>query len=130
VTQSLPPAPQFLFAWKEAVCRRVQDFGRREWPGNIHAAQPGLNLRRRWVVGCFDAEIGEGDYCTGIMGLTKSESSSSDFASFMFWGDDTWVVVVSVKSEDYAGALTQLQTLARNAKLTPEQQQVIKGVIE
>jgi hypothetical protein len=87
-------------------------------------------VRQRRVVGRFDAKIREGNYGTGIMGLTKSESSSSDFATFMFWGDDAWIVVVSVKSEDYAGALTQLQTLAKNAKLTPKQQQVIKGVVE
>ena len=37
--------------------------------------------------------------------------------------------VASIKSEDYAGALVQLQTLAKDAKLTPEQQQAIKDVM-
>jgi uncharacterized lipoprotein YajG len=37
--------------------------------------------------------------------------------------------VAAVKSADYSGALTQLQTLAKNAKLTPEQQQAIKDVM-
>ncbi len=37
--------------------------------------------------------------------------------------------VAAIKSADYAGALTQLQTLARHAKLTPEQQQAIKDVM-
>lgn len=38
-------------------------------------------------------------------------------------------VVAAVKSADYAGALTELKTLAGNAKLTPEQQQSIKDVM-
>ncbi len=38
-------------------------------------------------------------------------------------------VVTAIKAEDYPGALTQLQTLAKNTKLTPEQQQAIKDVI-
>jgi hypothetical protein len=38
-------------------------------------------------------------------------------------------VVSAVKSADYAGALSQLQGLAKNAKLTPEQQQAIKDVM-
>src|SRR5216684_9010770 len=38
-------------------------------------------------------------------------------------------VVAAIKAEDYSGALTQLQTLAKNAKLTSEQQQAIKDVI-
>ena len=38
-------------------------------------------------------------------------------------------VVAAIKAEDYPGALTQLQTLAKNAKLTPEQQQAIKDVL-
>ncbi len=37
--------------------------------------------------------------------------------------------VTAIKSQDYSGALTQLQTLAQNAKLTPEQQQAIKDVM-
>ncbi len=38
-------------------------------------------------------------------------------------------VVSAVKSADYAGALSELQTLAKNAKLTPEQQQAVKDVM-
>ncbi len=38
-------------------------------------------------------------------------------------------VVTAVKSQDYSGALAQLQTLAKNAKLTPEQQQAIKDLM-
>jgi len=38
-------------------------------------------------------------------------------------------VVTAVKSADYSGALSQLQTLAKNAKLTPDQQQAIKDVM-
>ena len=37
--------------------------------------------------------------------------------------------VAAIKSSDYAGALTQLQSLAAQAKLTPEQQQAIKDVM-
>ena len=38
-------------------------------------------------------------------------------------------VVSAVKSADYAGALKDLQSLASQAKLTPEQQQAIKDVM-
>jgi hypothetical protein len=38
-------------------------------------------------------------------------------------------VVSAVKSGDYAGAMTELKSLASNAKLTPEQQQAIKDVM-
>lgn len=38
-------------------------------------------------------------------------------------------VVTAVKSADYSEALSQLQSLAKNAKLTPEQQQAIKDVM-
>lgn len=38
-------------------------------------------------------------------------------------------VVAAVKAKDYPGALTELQTLATNAKLTPEQQQAVKDVM-
>ena len=37
--------------------------------------------------------------------------------------------VAAIKSSDYAGAMAQLQTLASNAKLTPEQQQAVKDVM-
>jgi len=35
----------------------------------------------------------------------------------------------AIKSADYAGALSQLQSLAKETKLTPEQQQAIKDVL-
>jgi hypothetical protein len=38
-------------------------------------------------------------------------------------------VVTAIKSADYVGAMTELKTLASNAKLTPEQQQAVKDVI-
>ena len=38
-------------------------------------------------------------------------------------------VVTAIKSADYSGAMTELKTLAGNAKLTPEQQQSIKDVM-
>jgi hypothetical protein len=38
-------------------------------------------------------------------------------------------VVTAIKSADYSGAMTELKTLASNAKLTPEQQQSIKDVM-
>ena len=38
-------------------------------------------------------------------------------------------VVAAIKSADYSGAMTELKTLASNAKLTPEQQQAIKDVM-
>ncbi len=38
--------------------------------------------------------------------------------------------VAAIKAGDYAGALTELKTLAGNAKLTPEQQQAIKDVTD
>jgi len=38
-------------------------------------------------------------------------------------------VVTAVKAADYSGAMTELKTLASNAKLTPEQQQAIKDVM-
>jgi hypothetical protein len=37
-------------------------------------------------------------------------------------------VVTAIKSSDYSGALAELKTLATNAKLTAEQQQVIKDL--
>lgn len=37
--------------------------------------------------------------------------------------------VAAIKSADYASALTQLQSLAAQAKLTPEQQTAIKDVM-
>ncbi len=37
--------------------------------------------------------------------------------------------VSAIKAGDYAGALTELKTLAGNAKLTPEQQQALKDVM-
>ena len=37
--------------------------------------------------------------------------------------------VAAIKNADYAGAMAQLQTLASNAKLTPEQQQAVKDVM-
>ena len=38
-------------------------------------------------------------------------------------------VVSEIKSANYSGAVTDLQKLASNAKLTPEQQQAIKDVV-
>ena len=37
--------------------------------------------------------------------------------------------VAAIKSADYSGAMAELKSLARNAKLTPEQQQSIKEVM-
>jgi len=37
--------------------------------------------------------------------------------------------VSAIKAGDYTGALTELKTLASNAKLTPEQQQAVKDVM-
>jgi len=37
--------------------------------------------------------------------------------------------VSAIRAGDYAGALTELKTLAGNAKLTPEQQQAVKDVM-
>ena len=37
--------------------------------------------------------------------------------------------VAAIKSADYSSAMTELKTLASNAKLTPEQQQAIKDVM-
>lgn len=38
-------------------------------------------------------------------------------------------IVTEVKAGNYAAAMTELKTLAGNAKLTPEQQQAIKDVM-
>ena len=38
--------------------------------------------------------------------------------------------VSAIKSSDYAGAMASLQSMASDAKLTPEQQQAIKDVVE
>jgi prophage DNA circulation protein len=38
-------------------------------------------------------------------------------------------VVTAVKGADYSGAMTELKTLASNAKLTPDQQQAIKDLM-
>src|SRR5215813_8917258 len=38
-------------------------------------------------------------------------------------------VVSAIKASDYAGAVGQLQQLAAQAKLTPEQQQAVKDVL-
>ena len=37
--------------------------------------------------------------------------------------------VSAIKSADYVGAVTELQKLAMDAKLTPEQQQAVQGLI-
>lgn len=37
--------------------------------------------------------------------------------------------IAALKAQDYSGALSELKTLASNAKLTPEQQQSIKDVM-
>jgi len=37
--------------------------------------------------------------------------------------------VADIKSADYASALSELGTLAKNARLTPEQQQAVKDVM-
>lgn len=37
--------------------------------------------------------------------------------------------VTAIKSADYAGAMTELKSLAEKAQLTPEQQQAIKDVV-
>ena len=37
--------------------------------------------------------------------------------------------VAAIKAGDYPAALTELQSLSRNAKLTPEQQQAVKDVM-
>jgi len=37
--------------------------------------------------------------------------------------------VAAIKGADYSGAMAELKTLASNAKLTPEQQQVIKDLM-
>ncbi len=37
--------------------------------------------------------------------------------------------VAAIKAGDYPGALAELNTLASNAKLTPEQQQAVKDVV-
>ncbi len=69
-----------------------------------------------------------------LVGCTKSgvdtskmESSFSDAEP----GAKTTMeqVVTAVKAGDYAGALAPLQTLAANAKLTPEQQQAAKDLM-
>jgi hypothetical protein len=38
-------------------------------------------------------------------------------------------VVAAVKAGDYSGAMTELKTLASNAKLTPEQQQAVTDLV-
>lgn len=38
-------------------------------------------------------------------------------------------ITTAIKASDYSGALTELKTLANNAKLTPEQQQAIKDLM-
>ncbi len=38
--------------------------------------------------------------------------------------------VIAIQSDDYAGAITQLKKVAAEAKLTPEQQQVIKDTLD
>ena len=37
--------------------------------------------------------------------------------------------VAAIKASDYSGAMTELQKLAAQAKLTPEQQQAVKDVL-
>jgi outer membrane protein assembly factor BamD (BamD/ComL family) len=44
--------------------------------------------------------------------------------------EDADKAISAIESADYAGAVTQLQQLAKNAKLTPEQQQAVKDMIE
>ena len=79
---------------------------------------------------------------TAIMTVTLAmagcgKQSSVDTASFekSFKSAEAAVqtsadkVVTAIKSADYAGAMTELKSLASNAKLTPEQQQTIKDVM-
>jgi len=55
----------------------------------------------------------------------QSSFKSADSAT----QSDVDKAVASIRDANYSQALSQLQTLAKKAKLTPEQQQAIKDVI-
>jgi hypothetical protein len=63
----------------------------------------------------------------GGVDTSKAESSFSDAEPAT--KSTMEQVVTAVKAGDYAGAVAPLQTLASNAKLTPEQQQAVKDLM-
>jgi hypothetical protein len=71
----------------------------------------------------------------GVVGCTKNAAVSTAPLENSFKAAEPAVqssadqAVSAIKAGDYSGALVQLQTLAKNAKLTPEQQQAIKDVV-
>jgi len=78
----------------------------------------GLMLVTLFVVGC-------GKKSNVDTGQLQSSFKSADSAT----QSDVNKAVASIKDGNYSQALSQLQAIAKKAKLTPEQQQAIKDVI-
>ena len=70
-----------------------------------------------------------------LAGCSKSSSVDASALETSFKSSEPTVqsaadkAVAAIKSADYPAALTQLKSLASQAKLTPEQQQAIKDVM-
>jgi hypothetical protein len=85
--------------------------------------------RHNWVV------IAIATLCIVVSGCSKSGSVDTSKLESSFKSAEATTqsaadkVVSAVKSADYSGALSQLQTLAKNAKLTPDQQSAIQDVM-
>jgi hypothetical protein len=69
--------------------------------------------------------------CTRKEGSVDTSSLEKAFASADAGAKDAINQVISaVKNADYAGALAKLQDLGSKVKLTPEQEQAVKNLIE
>ena|SRR5258707_1168762 len=84
---------------------------------------------RNWVVVAAVALLVAASGCgkKGSVDTSQLESSFKSAEASTQGAADK--VVTAIKSADYSGALSQLQTLAKNAKLTSVQQQAIKDVM-
>lgn len=84
---------------------------------------------RKWVVIAMAVLIVAVGGCGKKSSVDTSQLESSFKSADATSQSAADKVVSAVKSADYSGALSQLQTLAKNAKLTPEQQQAVKDVV-
>ena len=70
-----------------------------------------------------------------LVGCNKSATVDTAQLESSFKGAEASVqgsvdkAIAAVKAADYKGALTELQSLAKNAALTPEQQQAVQNVV-
>jgi hypothetical protein len=96
---------------------------------SINIKNMGPMIRYKWFLGILITAT------LAVAGCSKSSSVDTAPLEQSFKSADAPAkssadkVVSAIKSSDYAGALTELKTLAGNAKLTPEQQQAVKDVM-